>query len=592
MNRRRFLARAAALPFAAQAAATQGSEARRACAAASNTGTPPALAPHTAPNAQPNLDRYHRTLHRVLFGAGPAYAPDFLLEDIRATPGRRFTNFSGDVSGRWVGALSTSAATFGGSFPALQGVVDRTIALQHPDGYFGKTFHYEHPDDDDLALLWGNGRLLVGLMEYYALNPDPAVLASAKKLGDFLLRIAPNFNSQKMADEFSAVHFASSYICWTQQTEGLAALYAATKDPRYRDLCAEISKRMERRPGDHVHGYLCSVRGTVDLYNATGDKAHLDRAVAAWDGVMHSGDILITGGVPEAWTPKKIRTEGCAECDWLRLNLSLHRATGDPVFLETAENVYFNEFSMNQFDTGDFGHAMLNGQGTPGIVYVRAWWCCTLHGLRAFSDVQNSVFRTAGSDVFYDLPIDGHLKLETFSAQATSNLATSGVVEIRILKTDADRALTVRKPSWADAVALTRNGRSVSGLRLEKLKAGDVIFATYSMKLRAEKAGDTPKLAERQAMRFGPWLLGASSVGNPGYFNELQPGNHLVLGTTEPSRIKAVSAFDVPIAATTFAYIPAEYPEQPARVELHAIAEQTATPPTNWEMAFLVQRSG
>ncbi len=384
MNRRNFLVGAAALPFATQAAAMEGADTPIVSNGTSNSAAAaPGGAPFTTPTTQPHRDRYHLTLRRVLYGTGPAYTPDFLLEDIRATPGRRFTNFSGDVSGRWIGALSASAATFGGSFPALDDVVDRTIALQHPDGYFGKTFHYDHPDDDDLALLWGNGRLLVGLMEYYALKANPAVLVCAKKLGDFLLRIATSFNSRKMAEEFGAAHFASSYICWTQQTEGLAALYAVTRDTRYRDLCAEISNRIERRPGDHVHGYLCSVRGTIDLYHATGDKAHLDRAVAAWNGVVHSGNTLITGGVPEAWTPKKRRTEGCAECDWLRLSLSLYRATGDPVYLETASNVYFNEFSMNQFATGDFGHAMLNDTGTPSIVYVRAWWCCTLHGLRA-----------------------------------------------------------------------------------------------------------------------------------------------------------------------------------------------------------------
>jgi DUF1680 family protein len=221
------------------------------------------------------VSRYRLTRDRVLNGTGPAYTPDFLLADVRAIPERRFTNFSGDLSGRWIGALSASARSFGEQFPLLPDVVNRTIALQHEDGYFGGKFHYDQPNDDDLALLWGNGRLLVGLMEYYALNPDPAALGAAKKLGDFLLRIAPRFNSQAMADAFSADHYASSYICWTQQTEGLAALYAATRDERYRELCAAISKRISRRPGDHVHGYLTSLRGTLDLHDATGDAAYL-----------------------------------------------------------------------------------------------------------------------------------------------------------------------------------------------------------------------------------------------------------------------------------------------------------------------------
>ena len=151
---------------------------------------------------RPNLDRYHLTRDRVLNGARPAYTKEFLLEDLRGQPGRRFTNFSGDLSGRWIGALAASSASFGDQFPVLDDFVRKALPLQHPEGYFGKSFNPDHPGDDDLALLWGNGRLLVGLMEYHALRRDPAALAAARRLGDFLVGIGPKFNSQQMADRF------------------------------------------------------------------------------------------------------------------------------------------------------------------------------------------------------------------------------------------------------------------------------------------------------------------------------------------------------------------------------------------------------
>ena len=59
---------------------------------------------------------------------------------------------------------------------------------------------------------------------------------------------------------------------------------------------------------------------------------------------------------------------------------------------------------MNQFATGDFGHGILSKNGIPETVNVRAWWCCTLHGLRAFSDLQNSAFRVSGNEAFFDFP--------------------------------------------------------------------------------------------------------------------------------------------------------------------------------------------
>jgi len=579
MDRRHFLAGAVSLSAAAKAtvvAAFEEKKTREVC-----------TFPASSLAVEPLMDRYRLTLNRVLHGTGPAYTPEFLLEDIYARPGRRFTDFSGDVSGRWIGALSTASAAYGQNFPALHEVVRRTIALQSSDGYFGKEFHLSRPNDEDLALLWGNGRLLIGLLEYYAWQKDPAVLTAAKKLGDFLLRIAPSFNSKEMADEFGAAYFASSYICWTQQTEGLAALYVATKDARYRDLCAAISERIVRRPADHVHGYLCSLRGTVDLYNATGDRTHLQRVETAWMDITNSGDVLITGGLPEAWSPKKKRTEGCAECDWLRLNLSLWKATGNAKYLNMAERVLFNEFAMNQFDTGDFGHAVLNELGTPDTVYVRAWWCCTLHGLRAFPDISRSVFQVAANEVSYNLPIDGHIETPDVSVRATSRLAIDGTVHLHIVRASAEHTLTFRKPSWADELTLLVNGEPINGLTVNKLNTGTVITGKYAMTRTSQRAGDDNDLAKRTAIYYGPWLLGVSSEVNPHYFNELHPGNTLLLHSAKSSCEKPGSSFDVPIAATTAAYIPAEFPEQPSHVELRAVAEQTAIRPTHWEMSFV-----
>jgi DUF1680 family protein len=582
MNRRKFLATSAALPFAARAAIAHPA------GAAEQTGRPHTEAAAIA-SGRPNFDRYHLTLNRVLERPQPAYSQPFLLEDLRGEPGRRFTNFSGDLSGRWIGALAASSASFGDEFPLLDEFVKKALPLQHPEGYFGKSFNADHPGDDDLALLWGNGRLLVGLMEYHALRRDPAALAAARRLGDFLVAIGPRFNSQQMAEDFGAGHFATSYICWTQQTEGLAALYAQTKEAKYRDLCADISARMERRPGDHVHGYLCSVRGTLSLYEATRDRKHLDRVVAAWNDIKGSGDILITGGVPEAWSPKKKRTEGCAECDWLRLNLALYRVTDDAKYLAAAESALFNEFAMNQFVTGDFGHANLYEDFTPERVAVRAWWCCTLHGLRAFADVNDSVFRQAGSEIVFDLPLDGRWKSQSAILEARSFLPTEGKVRIHVQNTAGNHSLAVRRPAWADAVVLYRNGTRLDNLSVAKIATGDDIVAQYKMGLRAESADGVQSRPGRKALHFGPWLLGASSHDQPEYFNELFADNEIVLGSRRAPYTPRPSTFAVPIAATICAVNPAEFPGEGIKVDLRAVAEQTGYESARWQTAFVVR---
>ena len=579
MNRRKFLAASAALPWAARA--TLESQPTR-----SGRETP------AAASGQPYLDRYHLTLHRVLESARPKYTQEFVLEDLRGEPGRRFTEFSGDVSGRWIGALAASSASFGDHFTVLDEFVKKALPLQHPEGYFGKSFNAEHPTDLDLALLWGNGRLLVGLMEYHAIRHDAASLAAARKLGDFLVSVGPAFNSDKMAQDFGAGHFATSYICWTQQTEGLAALYAETKEDKYRDLCADISARMERRPGDHVHGYLCSVRGTLALYEATKDRKHLDRVIAAWNDIAASGDILITGGVPEAWSPKKKRTEGCAECDWLRLNLALHRATGEEKYLAMAERVLFNEVAMNQFWTGDFGHAVLYGDFTPEMVEVRAWWCCTLHGLRAFPDVNDSVFRQSEKDIVYNLPIDGKWKSQFAILEARSYLATEGKVRIDVQNAiGGGNSLLVRKPAWAGDLIVTQNGTRLDGTRIPQLATGDEIAVQYKMDFRSESADGVQSRPGRKALYYGPWLLGASSHDQPEYFNELFAENQVVPGSRRAPYFSHPLPFAVPIAANLCACIPAEFPGEAMKIDLRAVAEQTGYEPARWQTAFTIKES-
>ena len=48
-------------------------------------------------------------------------------------------------------------------------------------------------------------------------------------------------------------------------------------------------------------------------------------------------------------------------------------------------------------------------------------------------------------------------------------------------------------------------------------------------------------------------------------------------------------AFAVPIAATPASWIAAEFPGQPMKVELRAVAEQTGYEPARWQTAFLVR---
>lgn len=577
MNRRKFVQQAALAPLVA----TSFPETLRSLSLpATGAATEIALQSH-----------YDLTLRRVLLGEQPAYTPEFLLDDIRPRPGRRFTEYSGDLSGRYIGALATASRVYGTSFPGLSAFVEQVIALQKPDGCFGAGFNREQPTDNDLALLWGNGRLLVGLTEYYRVHRPPQVFAASIRLGNFLVSIGPLMLSPRIREAFGAQHFASSYICWTQQSEGLANLYALTGDDRYRVLALEIAAATERRAGDHVHGYLTSVRGWVDLYQTTGDKELLDRCQAAWHDVAGSKDLLITGGVPEGWSPNNHRTEGCGEVDWLRLSLGLWKTTGKPEYLEMAERTLFNELLFNQFATGDFGHHVYTDTGLPAAGAARAWWCCTLHGLRCFPDIHESVFRRQDDNLYYDLPLSGEIRAGNIAATAVSTLTENGTVRIEIQSVTSPVSLRIRKPAWAKSLTLRLNGKpaqykseGIYVLTDSALTAEDSLTVDYGLEHRKEEAG-----SGRVSYWFGPWLLGAPAAENPNYFNELTTQNRISDQPRPLSKdLSPVHAgFSVPVAAAAFRYVPAEFPEQPGSVQLRAIAEQSGQPTTSWELRFL-----
>ncbi|HVX66754.1 MAG TPA: beta-L-arabinofuranosidase domain-containing protein [Bryobacteraceae bacterium] len=528
--------------------------------------------------------RFDLTVNRIEKGGPPLYTEDLLVADAIPRHTRRFTEFSGDVSGRYIGAMALAAQYTGRPVPLLDRVVTRVIACQKPDGHFGDPMSTGGKvTTADMAILWGNGRLLVGLLEFYRASPRADVLAAARKLADFFVGIAPVLNSEAVRAEFNGDKFAVGYICWTHITEGAVELYRITRDERYLQLAKELAARTDRHPNQHSHGFLTSVRGIVALYRVTGERAYLEQAEREWKGVIDSGNLALHGAVPEMFAPAVKRDEGCSEADWLRFSLDLWRATGDRKYLDAAEHTLFNEFSYNQFHTGDFGHHINDANGY-GTAFARAWWCCTFHGLRAMVDVFDNVFREQGGAVEYNLPVDGRAP----GVRAHSTLERDGTVRL-VLSRRIPR-LRIRCPEWAESVAVTLGGRKLAARPRDgyielAAKAGDAITIAYRFRTGIVRDASGSKAAVFR----GPWLLAVDEAASPNYFDEPSGENQAMLAPLPAPRPGASSAaaapFSVPAARLELKYLPGGYPMQPATALLRPIAEHTGAPdgnPVSW----------
>ena len=551
--------------------------------------------------------RYHLALERVLHGGPPRYTVEFVTADAVPRHVRRFTEFSGDVSGRYLEALAVCARERADLAPMVNAVADAVIAHQRPDGHFGEPFADGPITQKHMAMLWGNGRLLVGLVEAHRLTRRADVFEAARGLGGFFLSVAPRLNDEAVRREYSGAQVAVGYICWTQIVEGLVGLHEATRDARYLELGRQIAARTGRHPSQHSHGYLTSLRGILRLHQATGDLALLDQVEREWEELIASGNVFIHGAVPEAFKPIAKRDEGCSEADWLRLNLALWSATGKVRYLEQAELTLFNEFAFNQFRTGDFGHRELTDEGVAAWG-ARAWWCCTFHGLRAYPDLFRAAFRGEDKALHYDLPISGQATSGKLAMSAASGLGRDGTVALQVLAAAASPVLlSIRVPAWADRVDVTLNGRTLEGTSgkgfwqtTRAWALGDRLVVRYALRTRTV---EDPADRSRLAIFHGPWLLGVDAHDSPAFFDEPFQENRIVLPEGASSgeyRLQAPSsrsagpgAFTAPVAHFGLQFLPGGYPVQPQVALLRPIADQTSLPDaTAWVFWFRAAKRG
>ena len=318
----------------------------------------------------------------------------------------------------------------------------------------------------------------------------------------------------------------------------------------------------------------------ADLYETTEDASRLETLEGEWERLVASENLLITGGIPEYFAPGIARDEGCSQADWLRLSLRLWEITGKMRYLEQAERTWFNAFSLNQFPSGDFGHVSFSKHGLD-FGGGRAWWCCTLHGLRTFPVVTKAAFRVEGSRIYYDLPVDGTTESAGLRVEAESLLDSTARVHLEVIEAGETRhTVGVRQPGWAE-IRPFLNGEAIEGeeagdyLVIERhWRKGDVLELHYELQTRevadGHRGGGT--------LFHGPWLVGISEAESKAYFDEPHEHNRVDLGsfrdTDRPSHLK-------------IRYLPAGYSVQSATVVLRPLAERTwGRAGLRWEFRF------
>lgn len=467
----------------------------------------------------------------------PVFTDDFVLADvdINLKNPRRFYNFSGDLSGRFIEVMTLISRDQPDI--KIKPLVYRLLTYQKKDGRFGNdslAFTAEQIGPQHMALLWGNGRLLVGLMTYYDHYKDPAILKAARRLGDFFLNTYKACSDPLVVKKLNGLG-ANGIICFTQYVEGLVMLSHAASDPRYAAVAAKAYTVLPERGVQHSHGYLTTLRGVLYLYKYDHDIRHLNYVKKAYGDLVLSGDYNALGSVNEYFGSKGERDEGCSTADFVRLSLELYGLCGDETYLERGEFALLNALYFNQYHTGDFGHHLVGKEGSRPDYMHASWWCCTMHGLRAMYEVRD-LFLLGNNKEGRQL----NLYLETDYQDRNCGLSIrkngfkDGIHDYKItinkwLKKDS---LSLRIPGWCETATLKLNGKPVaikSGskyLTLKRLaKQGDVITIglRYAIRVKTDKgliALNAIPTNVKGNLLYGPYLLGVDDKIDPSFTAE------------------------------------------------------------------------
>jgi len=478
----------------------------------------------------------------------PVFTKDFILADVNINNDdpRRFQNYSGDLSGRYIEALAS--CNHNEYRLLVDDIVKSVLPFQKSDGRFGDPdlrFSETSINRDHMPLLWGNGRLLVGLLQYYRISGDKKVLDAAVKLGDFFIDIYGEI-TPGVVKRLEGLG-ADGIICFTQYVEPLVMLSEATGNPKYAEAASQVYPVLPPRGTLHSHGYLTTLRGILDLYEFDKNPLHFEFVRNAYDDLVNSDDYTIYGSVKEYFGGKGERDEGCSTADFIRLSLHLHTLTGETSYLERAEFALYNALFFNQFFTGDFGHHTIDNTGSKSEIMMAAWWCCTMSGLRAMQIIYDKYFvENKNGQIKINLLLDADYSDDNIIVSVEKGKADKGFhsYEIQVFyESTIKQPVMIRMPSWADEAKILVNNKEIrfdieDGYILipDIVNSGDKILLRLKYRKRiilaSKKSISVSEVTHplRGTLGYGPYILAVDNKIAYGFLAE--PNDNIVYVNT------------------------------------------------------------
>ena len=482
-------------------------------------------------------------------------------------------------------------------------IVGFIIGNQLPDGYTG----YFRPQSR-MSALWDiheMGFIIQGLLADWELFGNGKALEAAKRNVDYIIAnwkgMPEGWEQTFITDRETTLGFGF----------GVARLYAATKDEKYRAFLRNeraldgwdqpIVVGRDKMIYGQAYGYLGTCLEQLELYRYDPSERYLRTSRRALDFMVKGDGLLIdgTGGIAECWTDDQ-DGEGCVgETCMVAFQLLFYDelirlGVGDPALLgDLMERAILNALFAAQSRDGRRlrYYTPLNG--------VRKFWngdlyCCPNNFRRAIGRLPEYVFYAKGADITANLYTACTAELDAGTAKVAIREETdypkSGKVAFTLEPSvDASFSFNLRVPRWCAKPEVRINGRKVvypyapgQILRLPRVwRKGDKVECDFPMEVR------TVRGRKRQAGRFavmrGP-VVYAMDTRKVDVFKDMHPWDVQTEMMMDPTRLEyrdgrifayvATQNWAVGVADVS---VDGKIPDNVRRVELVPFADEDNT---------------
>ena len=481
------------------------------------------------------------------------YQPDHVFLTEKESGG-----WPGDTEGRTILGLVMDAQASHREPLYLQEILKRLPTHLNSQGYMGAIYDGMLNEQQ----LSGNGWLLRGLCEYYKWKKDKKVLPIIRSIatnlfvkGKELYKEYPIDPRLRRSQEGGASgNIDHTYRHWMLSTDvgcvyigmdGAIQAYDILRLPALKNVIDEMINSFLSVDLVHIkaqtHATLTACRGLVRYACITGNRKYADEAVKRWQIYKSDGMTECFGNYNwfdryDTWT------EPCAIVDSYMLAVQLWQYTGEIIYRNDAELIYYNAIAHAQRANGGFGCDNCPGIGSKNLSLEpfidEASWCCTMRGGEGLSRAVGYAYFTEGNSIVIPFYHSSEATVRLSHGQFVSIIQSTAYpfgnqVVLKIVDSNVkDACLRLAVPYWMGQPRLTLNGKSFpyklsnGFIELRKaLKKNDIIIFSFNQNVRYEHTINQKNTKSQQFKVFyGPLLLAADSKDN----SVLHQGDNLV----------------------------------------------------------------